>query len=193
MADFAEQLFSWQDELFGNNDAKLEFKENHPGMLWPGIGKPGLYLSKLSQIARLLSTCSDVCPIPPIFKNCSLLLEEENEIIARDSYWEAITSYSHPKDEEEAKRLLIRCIEHNPFVGEPHLVLAQAYLRDGQWEEAARHATCGNQLLKECACPWDKRISFGGWFAWSRVLLRLANERNYPSNSWQVINLGLTV
>lgn len=154
IADFAEQLYSWQDEIFGNTDAKLEFSEHHPDFLWPGICKPGLYLSRLSYLGRLLSTCSDVCPIPPVFNSCRSVLLPENEIEARDIYWDVI---SNQISKEESIPLLERAIELNPFIAEPHLILAQSYLRNLNWEKANFHSTQAITLFSEWGTPWDKR------------------------------------
>jgi hypothetical protein len=38
-ADFAEQLFSWQDCMFGNTDGRLRLEgcpNPQPAFLWPG-------------------------------------------------------------------------------------------------------------------------------------------------------------
>lgn len=43
MADFSDQFFGFQDELFCNKDGRLEFRGNNVTALWPGDGKPGLW------------------------------------------------------------------------------------------------------------------------------------------------------
>ncbi|KAG2306827.1 hypothetical protein Bca52824_026575 [Brassica carinata] len=42
LADFSDQLFGFQDELFCNEDGRLEFRGNNVKALWPGNGKSGL-------------------------------------------------------------------------------------------------------------------------------------------------------
>ena len=194
LADFSEQLFHWQDQLFGNSNAHLAFAEHHPGFLWPGIAKPGLFMSRLSDLGRLLATCSDVCPIPPIFQNCTETLSPENEIKARDLYWEVICDHTSLECGPKARELLLETISLNPFVGEPHILLAQTYLRDGEWESASSHATKGLGLLTQWGArsTWDKRVSLGGWVGWARVMQLLATEKRAPANGWEVLSLGMT-
>lgn len=48
MADFAEQLYSWQDVMFGNTDGRLRLEgcpAPQPAVLWPGDMRPGLWVS----------------------------------------------------------------------------------------------------------------------------------------------------
>ncbi|KAL6911310.1 hypothetical protein ACP4OV_000115 [Aristida adscensionis] len=53
VADFSDQYTDYQDELFGNDDGRLEFRGDHWGALWPGTGKPGLWVSAMSRLAVL--------------------------------------------------------------------------------------------------------------------------------------------
>ena len=198
MADFCEQFFSWQDDMFSNTDAKLSMNNPlFPGIMWPGIAKPGLYVSKMSRIGRLLRSCSDVCPIPPVFNDCTEILEEEKEIEARDLYWEVVVSLGNLHDQEILKKgeeKLRKVIELNPFIGEPFLLLCQLLLFGGErWEEAEEKAKKGLMLLTVWGCPWDKRVSYGGWIAWGRAMILLAKEKRYPKDAFGMLNLGLTV
>lgn len=211
MADFSDQLFSFQDQLFDNSDGRLEFRGNEAGStLWPGDGKPGLWMNSISRMGALyqlivreeeilieerkrgggcLSEGRDEdieLVIPPVFDNCSKVLDAGEQIAARDSYWEGVCSRA-----DRAEEFLLRSIEKNPFVGEPHVVLAQVYLIEGRYEEAVREAEMGLKLMLEWGSPWDKRMSWEGWVAWCRVLLMKAKERSWPSNGWGVLNLGL--
>ncbi|CAB4265417.1 unnamed protein product [Prunus armeniaca] len=95
-------------------------------------------------------------------------------------------------DDEEATVVLLRsCVERNPFIGEPHLVLAQVYLTKAKFEEAEREAERGLTLMLEWGSAWDKRMSWEGWIAWARVLLMKARDRSWPQTSWGILNLGL--
>ncbi|KAL9453208.1 hypothetical protein AB3S75_008913 [Citrus x aurantiifolia] len=169
IADFSDQLFGFQDFLFNNSDGKLEFAGNSFSALWPGDGKPGLWMNSLSRI-----------------------LDTKEQIEARDLYWEAVCGNSDGSKEklEKAEELLLGCIEKNPFVGEPHVVLGQIYLAKGKFEEAEREAGKGLMLLLEWGSPWDKRMSWEGWVAWARVLYMKAKEKSWPQTSWGVLNLG---
>ncbi|KAL0736087.1 hypothetical protein Bca4012_012297 [Brassica carinata] len=55
MADFSDQLFGFQDELFCNEDGRLEFRGNNVKALWPGYGKPGLWMNSSSRMDAVYS------------------------------------------------------------------------------------------------------------------------------------------
>ncbi|RVX16293.1 hypothetical protein CK203_014521 [Vitis vinifera] len=128
--------------------------------------------------------------IPPVLENCTRVLGAEEQIEATDLYWEAVCEGSK-RGLDWAEKLLGRCVEKNPFVGEPHVVLAQIYLTNGRFEEAEREAEKGLKLMLEWGNPWDKRMTWEGWIAWNRVLLMKAKERSWPNTSWGILNLGL--
>lgn len=215
MADFSDQLFGFQDVLFDNSDGRLGFTGNNYAALWPGDGKPGLWMNSISRMGALYSLIvreeeilkeakkrsGDVgvdtikhehieLVIPPVFENCKRVLDAGEQIIARDLYWEAVCDTSEG-GLERSEELLVRCVEKNPFVGEPHVLLAQVYLNKGRFEEAEREAERGVTLLLEWGSPWDKRTSWEGWIAWGRVLLMKAKEKSWPQTSWGILNLGL--
>uniref|UniRef100_A0A7N0T3W7 DUF6817 domain-containing protein n=1 Tax=Kalanchoe fedtschenkoi TaxID=63787 RepID=A0A7N0T3W7_KALFE len=212
IADFSDQLFGFQDVLFENSDGKLEFSGNNINTLWPGDGKPGLWMTSLSKMAAIYSLLvreeqlhilqrnSNVPVIerdeqidlvtPPVFQNCSRILPAADQISARDFYWEAMCD-STGKGLERAEELLLRSIEKNPFVGEPRIALGQFYLVKERFEEAHVQAQEGLRLLLEWGSPWDKRMSWEGWVAWARVLVMKAREKTWPDHAWGILNLGL--
>lgn len=215
MADFSDQLFGFQDVLFENFDGRLEFKGNNFVALWPGNGKPGLWVNSNSRMGAIYSLIvreeeifveqrkksggvgfdierdEDLeLVVPPVFEYCTKVLSAEEQIEARDLYWEAVCDDSKG-GQERAEELLLGSIEKNPFVGEPHVVLAQVYLTKGRFEEAEKEAEKGLTLMLEWSSPWDKRMSWEGWIAWARVLLMKAKEKSWPQTSWGVLNLGL--
>ncbi|KAK2969423.1 hypothetical protein RJ640_009661 [Escallonia rubra] len=173
MADFSDQLFGFQDNLFENSDGRLEFIGNNFDALWPGDCKPGLWMNSISRMGVIYT-----------------LIVREEEIVARDLYWEAVCQVSK-RGLEGNEEMLKSCIEKNPFVGEPHVVLSQIYLSKGRFEEAEKEAEKGLRLMLEWGSPWDKRTSWEGWIAWTRVLLMKAKERSWPRNSWGFLSLGL--
>ncbi|KAL8102472.1 hypothetical protein AgCh_027099 [Apium graveolens] len=59
------------------------------------------------------------------------------------------------------------------------------------YEEAEKEAEKGLTLLLEWGSPWDKRMSWEGWIAWTRVLLMKAKKKSWPQTSWCILNLGL--
>ncbi|GAV81488.1 hypothetical protein CFOL_v3_24943 [Cephalotus follicularis] len=215
VADFSDQLFGFQDVLFNNVDGQLEFSGNNFAALWPGDGKPGLWMESISRMAALYTLIvreeeiiveerkraggvgvdkerdEDIeLVVPPVFHNCTSILNAKEQIEARDLYWEAVCDTSK-RGLERAEELLLRCVEKNPFVGEPHVVLGQVYLTKGRFEDGEREAAKGLTLLLEWGSPWDKRMSWGGWVSWARVLLMKAKENSWPQTSWGILNLGL--
>lgn len=215
MADFIDQLFSWQDNLFANTDGKLEFKGNDWRALWPGDCKPGLWMSAVSRMGVLLNiivreerleaaTSSKShqnggtslvegieLVLPPVFNSCSIVLPPEHQIRARDMYTEALCLPMTGNSLELAEPLLLEACLANPWIAEPHLVLAQIYASTGRFEIAFKEADQGLQLLLEWGTNWDKKMTWEGWIAWARVLLQNAKEQQWPSHSWGMINLGL--
>ncbi|KAL5543019.1 hypothetical protein UlMin_010729 [Ulmus minor] len=219
MADFSDQLFGFQDVLFENFDGKLEFKGNNFGAgLWPGDVKPGLWMNSISRMGALYNLIvreeeifveerkraggkefeegrdEDLeLVIPPVFENCTRVLDADEQIAARDLYWEGVCDMSKRGLDllDGAEELLLKCVEKNPFIGEPHVVLGQVYLAKGRFEEAEKEAEKGLILMLEWGSPWDKRTSWEGWIAWARVLLMKAKEKSWPQTSWGILNLGL--
>lgn len=220
MADFSDQLFGFQDELFCNDDGRLEFRGNNVAALWPGSGKPGLWMNSNSRMGAVYSLIvreeeilmeqrkrdcggsgfvvrkerdEDIeLVVPPVFSFCTKVLDAKEQIEARDMYWEAVTSDAS-KDGylERAEERLLGCIGKNPFVGEPHVLLSQVYLGKKRFAEAEREAERGLLLLLQWGSPWDKRMSWEGWIAWVRVLLMKSQDQSWPDASWGILNLGL--
>lgn len=216
IADFSDQLFNFQDVLFDNSNGRLEFSGSNIQYLWPGDGKPGLWLNSLSKMAAvymllvreeeiMMEERKRACGgtkviqgrdegielvVPPVFDYCTKVLKAEEQIVARDLYWEAVCEYGKIGS-EKAEELLLESIGKNPFVGELYVVLGQLYLGKGRFEEAEREAERGLILLLEWGSPWDKRMSWEGWIAWARVLLMKSKEKSWPQTSWGILNLGL--
>ncbi|KAH6809790.1 E3 ubiquitin-protein ligase [Perilla frutescens var. frutescens] len=203
IADFSDQLFSFQDVLFDNHDGRLDFSGNNTLSLWPGDGKPGLWMNSASRMAALYSlmvreeeiyitTKSKSgeksggrdeeleLVIPPILEGCRRIVDGKEQIEARDLYWEAVCGAA----KERAEEMLVESVRKNPFVGESYVVLGQIYLGKGEFEEAEKAAARGLRLLVEWGSPWDKRMTWQGWVAWCRVLLMKAKDRSWPQTSW---------
>ncbi|CAN1126084.1 hypothetical protein LINPERHAP2_LOCUS3225 [Linum perenne] len=98
--------------------------------------------------------------MPPILEKCTRVVDSEEQIEARELYWEAISKKGI--ELEEAEELLVKSIERNRFVGEPHVVVAQLYLSEGRFEEAEREVGTGMRMILEWGSPWDKRTSWEG-------------------------------
>ncbi|XP_072993271.1 uncharacterized protein [Typha latifolia] len=217
IADFSDQYVDYQDKLFDNENGRLEFGGNNWKTLWPGCGKPGLWMNSLSRLGALYTLIvreeeiymeeqkqrgegdSNVARdedielvVPPVFDNCTKVLDAKEQIVARELYWEAICSDGSKDGEwKRVEAMLLESIEKNPFVGEPHLVLAQVYLNQGRYEETEEEAGKGLELILEWGSSWDKRMTWEGWVSWGRVMLAKAKEKSWPQDAWGIINLGL--
>ena len=189
MADFAEQFFGWQDSLFGG-----EFMQGvgNSSILWPGPSQPGLWHHFLSQLGQLVKNS---VASPPVYDVCTRTIGKEEERKARDLYWKVVQENFN--DTEVAKdagdtitSILKEVVELNPFIGEPHLLLAQIYNRKEQYELGEEESVRGLSLLIKWGTSWDKRISYGGWVAMARIQRKMARERTYPKLPMEFINMG---
>lgn len=199
MADTADQYFGWQDSLFGGGgyDGSMilpghDFPERHNAKaLWPGISKPGLWMSYVSDLCKV-SRDSDLptLKVPPVFYGGSSTLSVKEEMEARDLYWSVVTG--DVTDDEDIISTLQRCCQKNQWIFEPLVMLAQVYLHRNEYESAIKAALRALGLQREWGVAWDKRLSFGAWVAWTRVLLQRAERSEaWPTNSWDVNNMGL--
>ncbi|EFJ12102.1 hypothetical protein SELMODRAFT_124836 [Selaginella moellendorffii] len=206
MADFCDQLYNWQDNLFDNRDGELRFSGNHYWALWPGDVQPGLWMSSISRMGLLLKGLlneeeqdNGICDapaaialkLPPLFDGCSKLLRPVDQIAARDLYLEAVGADLKRQGFDWIAGKLRGACERNPWIGEPHLVLAQLCCLEGAFEEAAVEAALGLERLLQWGTAWDKRVAWEAWIAWGRVLEMNAKEKKWPSTAWGMINLGL--
>jgi hypothetical protein len=216
IADFSEQLFGWQDQMFGNAaDGRLRYAGRRPGCLWPGDMRPGLYLHALSKMAALVVSCNQRLaeagdarrlPLPPLFDGCTKVLGRAEERRARDAYWTVVTECSEPCASGDgvdsdaaaaiarrADELLAIAIDNNPYVAEPRVLRAQLRLQAGDNAGAAADARAGLKLLCEWGTCWDKRMAWNAWVAWARVLLgRAERGEGWPKdNAFQVLNFGM--
>ena len=54
IADFGDQYYGYQDALYDNTDGRLEFTGNtNFDVLWPGNGKPGLWMNLISKMGAI--------------------------------------------------------------------------------------------------------------------------------------------
>ncbi|GJM87433.1 hypothetical protein PR202_ga03386 [Eleusine coracana subsp. coracana] len=190
--DICDQYIDYQDKLYINENGRLEFSGDNWSALWPGSCKPGLWMnaasrlavlynlvlreeelymqerSKLGETIRLDRDEEIELVIPPVFNNCTKVLDPMEQIAARDLYWEAICSDDwKDKDWKKVEKILMESIKKNPFVGEPHLVLTQVYLNMERYEEAKTEAEEGLKLLLEWGVSWDKRMTWDAWVSWA--------------------------
>lgn len=204
-ADIGEQWHSWQDEIFAGypQQQRRDLKTNWASSLWPGpLKPPSNILSMLSHLLAPLSRSSPLSPIspisadtgipiPPAFDQCRATLSPRDEAAASALYWQVITRM-HPLTEmDSARHLLEAAVAHNPWVGEPRLLLAQLALTTGDFDAAEQHAAAGLAALQAWGTAWDKRIEWAGWMAWARIELQNARARQWPENLAALNGLGL--
>lgn len=211
MADISDQYFGWQDELFGGggHDGSMvipgqDHVERHrPNALWPGVSKPGLWMSYLSDLLQvvvrsfgseergnLTLTDGRTQDLPPIFDYGTATLQVEDEAQARELYWNVMSE--QVTDDDQAMETLQKCIEHNPWAFEPYVALAQKRLHRGDFAGTLQAASRALELQEMWGTAWDKRLSFAAWRAWTRVLHQRARDGDaWPQSSWAVNNLGL--
>jgi hypothetical protein len=201
MADIADQYFGWQDELFGgggDNGSMIIPGQDHMERhnvyaLWPGVSKPGLWMSYVSKLAELVKNLDheasrDDQPLPPVFDDCSHRLCLEDEMAARDLYWSVVLQ----TNVEPAYDILQQAHKRNPFAFEPLVLLAQIDLHSNQFDAAELHCRKALTLIRQWGTPYDKRLSLSATTAWTRVLLQRAITRApWPDNAWDINNFGL--
>jgi hypothetical protein len=184
-----------------NADGCLRYAGNDPQFLWPGEMKPGLWMHALSKMAALLASCNARLaaagdarrlPLPPVFDGCRAVLGRGPEVRARDAYWRAVNELRAPGRQAEAAAALRLAAEDNPFIAEPHALLAQLALQAGDPAAAAAEAAVALQLLCDWGTCWDKRMPWGAWVAWVRALLhRAAQGQGWPGTAFGVLNWGM--
>lgn len=209
MADIADQYFGWQDQLFGGGgeDGSMiipgkDFPDRHNAQaIWPGMSTPGLWMSYVSQLAKVARTYDpawletnqrnhQVLRSPPVFSDCTQTLSIDDEVAARDLYWSV--AMGDVADARDAIATLKMCSKLNPWAFEPQVLLAQKLLHVGDLEAAIQAAERALDLQQQWGTAWDKRLGFGAWVAWTRVLHQRASDGvSWPTNSWDVNNLGL--
>ncbi|KAK1408595.1 hypothetical protein QVD17_40515 [Tagetes erecta] len=95
--------------------------------------------------------------IPPVFEGCTEVLHPSEQIKARICIGRLFIMMKSLK----SFITLVKCIEMNPFVGEPHVLLSQFYMSTGRFEESEREGELDLGLLLEWGCCWDKRVGGG--------------------------------
>ena len=222
MADIADQYFDWQDMLFGGGntegsmilpgyDANINDRHNTKA-LWPGLSRPGLWMSYVSQLgsvartyhrhhhnnnnnntssnpSRIAQIDDNVSIRPPVFESGTQTISPHDEVIARDLYWSVIDGTI--RDETEIIVTLQTCIERNPFIFEPLVLLSQVYAHANDYNRTIVYAHRAMELQEQWGIAWDKRMSFAAWVAWTKVLWQRAHQSlPWPTNAWEVNNLG---
>ena len=173
MADYLEQMVEvngWRDH----------HQVDKPLKLYPGEGRPALAFYWISKICNAVRNVLEV--IPPVFDHCQSIIDRDTEMAARDAYW-AVVLGEDTIPVEEQQRLLLLAASLNPFVGEPHFMLAQIAYRQGRFFEAQDHAQAALNAWYKLGTAWDKRLSFQTWVAHTQMILLRSNRRQYGLRS----------
>lgn len=217
VADYLEQAVA-------SNGWKDIYQVDTPATLWPGSGKPAACMHWLSKLARAAKPhLPDGTQVPQIFAGCNATLSEAAETKARNLYWEVVRAEDSDDhdvyideqdvdadpDESAARtasapsecmsdpqrvRRLRAAVRLNPFVGEPHVLLAQLAFRGGRYEEAVTECAQALRKLYTLGTAWDKRVSFPGWCAFTRLVALRASRRargETPANDFPRMPNGL--
>ncbi len=95
-------------------------------------------------------------------------------------------------EEDAIISTLKKCINLNPYIFEPLVLLAQSYLHINDFSNAVLAAENAMRLQEMWGTAWDKRLGFPAWVAWTKVLhQRAVQKQPWPTNSWEVNNFGL--
>ncbi|MDI3383624.1 DUF6817 domain-containing protein [Xenophilus aerolatus] len=196
MADFMEQWFSWQDEIFSGfpQVAHRPQAVHWMASLWPGPMRPSARM--VHQVSRLSQALQhpalrDLLPRPPVFAGCTQTLAAADEAAATSLYWSVIQQDQPLVQSDTAIAVLEQAVRHNPWVGEPQMVLAQLYLSVGRSNDARVVAESALQLFSQWGNAWDKRVQWEAWVAWTRILLQSASNGNWPERLDKLNNLAL--
>ena len=153
-----DQSFGWQNQL----------ERGNAGAMWPGSMPPTLRMNRASKFAQIAAKSGFLSVVPRIFDNCTVVISPEDELKANEAYWAAVTTHSEHVDLAEG--LLREACAANPYVGEPHIVLAQLLMQRGEWDAAEMEAKKGLDVLFGWGTCWDKRMPYRAWVAWARCL-----------------------
>ena len=94
--------------------------------LYPGDGRPAIALYWMSEICRVVAPQLE--NVPPIFDHCRRTISYQDEVRARDLYWKVTLDETKLTDSEKDS-FLLEAVQYNPFVAEPHVLLAQIAFR----------------------------------------------------------------
>lgn len=162
------------DQMVEVNGWRDHHQVDAPLSLYPGDRRPTIALYWFSSMCLVIRDFLTV--VPPIFHNCTVELSLEDERVARDLYWKAVTE-EHVLSEKQQEEMLEEACARNPYVGEPHLMLAQLHFRREMYSKAAEEAGKALECFFTLGSAWDKRVTYAYWVGYSRVLMLRARRR----------------
>lgn len=179
VADYLDQMVSvngWRDV----------HQQEYPQYLYPGIGKPEIAFYWMSRV------CKGIAPylshVPPIFNNCTQEISYPDESLARDLYWTVVTQEN--LNNSQKYQLLNKCIQLNPWIPEPHVLLSQLYYQDQRFQRSEQESRTALELFFNLGTCWDKRIPYRQWVGFTRIMnlrtrRKLLGKSSLPFNDNQ--------
>jgi len=146
----------------------------HPKKVWPGDGTPAAGFFMFSRMLRSAAPYLDV--VPPVFDNCTKVVDLVDEKASLSLYMEA-TRGTHVLSFRDQETLFRQAAERNPFFAEPHAMLSQLSYNRGAFAESAHEAGRGLDLFYQWATPMDKRYSWNQWVGFTRLCHLRAKRR----------------
>ena len=197
MADTIEQWSSWQDDVYSRfptpNDQRPQ-AVHWAASLWPGPMRPsGRMLHQINRLGLALQhpALKNLLPMPPVFDHCTQALSTADDAAGAALYWSVVQQDVPLVDLDVATGVLEQAVRHNPWVGEPRMVLAQLYLSAGRAEDAAQAAESALAAFCAWGNSWDKRVAWEAWVAWTRILRQSAQKGTWPARLDKLNNLAL--
>uniref|UniRef100_A0A7S2XF92 Uncharacterized protein n=1 Tax=Lotharella oceanica TaxID=641309 RepID=A0A7S2XF92_9EUKA len=161
-------LADYLDQMVEVNGWRDHHQVESPLKLYPGNQGPAIALYWISGLCRAIRDHLETAP--PIFAHCTRVISKADEKLARDAYWFVVVNESTMDETEQVQRMELAA-ELNPWVAEPHVMLAELHFRSGAYAKAAKHAARALELFYTLATAWDKRLKFNAWVAFTRLLL----------------------
>ena len=179
VADYLDQMVSvngWRDQ----------HQQECPQHLYPGTGKPEIAFYWMSRVCRGIAPY--LSHVPPIFNNCTQEISYHDERLARDLYWTVVTQEN--LNNSQKYQLLSKCIQLNPWIPEPHVLLSQLHYRDLKFQYSEQESRIALEIFFNMATCWDKRIPYRQWVGFTRIMnlrarRRLQGEPSLPFNDSQ--------
>jgi hypothetical protein len=93
-----------------------------------------------------------------VFNHCTCILGEQQQQQARDLYWAAVSSprLQGPSNASKVQGMFEQAAQLNPYMAEPHLMLAQLHVQATRWGEGEAAARQALRLFLEWGTPYDK-------------------------------------
>ena len=130
------------------------------------------------DVGNMPSRRSAIRKCPAYLDHCRRTISYQDEVRARDLYWKVTLDETKLTDSEKDS-FLLEAVQYNPFVAEPHVLLAQTSFGNQRFREASHHAN-GIKQVSRTRHGVDKRLEYGSmgrFHAYSAVPIRSQVQR----------------